>query len=609
MGSTYLTTRNYVSGNIRAKVSFVNNISPNVTSSLGQAIVRFNVALTNSYNGESLYYGTSGNANVQSGTFSVTSNVGIIDLVMDDTDTVKALNLGVYRDSNLNLLLGTSNSIVQVIPNKESLVSILTPTKNNIVEGEGLPFKFITNFGTSGSKLFYYEIQTTANIQNPLTGTANSLSNLLIIPETNIPAGTTHPIEVTIKDTSANGAILYSSTAFSVTNYTGQPGLSFVTPVVTNMTANTSSSTGSVSFTLTTVGGSTLGSLYTAPNVFSGYSITFTPSNRTANISSNSNTFIYGHNGSGIFTMQVRRAADTPVLFETTPITSIQAIGTGGSNVFATGQFVTHIFTSPGTFSAPRTLSNVQILLVAGGGGGGSNIGSISTTHGAYGSGGGGGGGGTVNYTGTVNSGSYPISVGSGGSGAPSGSTSNGTPGGNTTGFGLTALGGGRGGTTGNNSKLSQPGGSGGGGSATPVQIPGANDLTSNDAGAGIQTTSPAIPADSRTFGGGNSGARTPAGNLEGGAGGSSPAANGSFLAPPAFGYPSPLGSSYRYFGGGGAAGSWINVDAVAGEAFTGKGGGGRGQATPPFGRPHPLGAGAAGGSGIVIVRYNALEN
>lgn len=609
VGSTLLTTRNYVSGTISPKVSIANNISPNVINALGQSIVKFNVDLTNSYDGESLYYNTSGNANIQSGTFSVTSNVGIIDLVMDDTDAIKVLNLSVYRDSNLNLLLGTSNSSVQITPRNESLIGIIAPSKNNIVEGEGLPFRFVTSFGTRGSKVFYYEVQTSANIQNSLTGTANSLSNLLIVPETNVPVGTTYPITVTIKDTNSGGPVLYTSDTFSVTNYSGQSGLSFVTPVVTGLTANTSTSTGSISFTLTTVGGSTLETLYTAPNVFPGYSITFTPSDRTANVSSNSNTFIYSHSGVGEFTLQVRRAANTPVLLETTPITASEIIGTGGGNIFASGQFVTHVFTSSGTFGAPRTLSNVQIFLAAGGGGGASNIPSITTPQGYYGSGGGGGGGGTVNYTGTVSSGSYPVSIGAGGTGAPSGSTSNGTNGGNTTGFGLTALGGGRGGTTGNNNKLSQPGGSGGGGSATPVQVPGINDWESNPGGLGIQTTSPAISADSRTFGGGNSAGVQRAGDVAAPPGGNSPAPNGSFLVPSVFGSPSTLGSQYRYFGGGGNGGAFYREVGDAGAAFSGRGGGGRGQSAPVFGGTYSLGAGAAGGSGIVIVRYNVLEN
>jgi len=135
-----------------------------------------------------------------------------------------------------------------------------------------------------------------------------------------------------------------------------------------------------------------------------------------------------------------------------------------------------HIFTGAGPANFDVTTAggeNIEVLLIGGGGGGQS---------GGDSAGGGGGAGGLV-YRHSVpisNGTQYPISIGSGGSGASNG--------GNTTGFSLTALGGGQGcGRSGS----STPGGNGGGGSAysgvpnkaegsgtQPGQNPGVPNLT-----------------------------------------------------------------------------------------------------------------------------------
>ena len=109
-------------------------------------------------------------------------------------------------------------------------------------------------------------------------------------------------------------------------------------------------------------------------------------------------------------------------------------------------------FSSPGSWTAPTGVTNVEVLVVAGGGGTGWDVG-------------GGGGGGGVLYAQSfpVTPGTpYPVSVGSGGASAGS-SAVKGSNGGNSTFGGLTAVGGGGGGAYPGNG-VGNPGGSGGGG-------------------------------------------------------------------------------------------------------------------------------------------------
>ena len=130
-----------------------------------------------------------------------------------------------------------------------------------------------------------------------------------------------------------------------------------------------------------------------------------------------------------------------------------------------------HIFTSPGPFNVTSAGGETIEVLLIGGGGGGQNGGDSA--------GGGGGAGGLVyRHSVPISDGTpYPISVGGGGPGTNNGS--------NTTGFSLTALGGGAGCGRGNNH--AQPGGNGGAGAAY-------SDGTSNK-GTGTQPSqNPGVP-------------------------------------------------------------------------------------------------------------------
>jgi len=281
---------------------------------------------------------------------------------------------------------------------------------------------------------------------------------------------------------------------------------------------------------------------------------------------------------------------------------------TGGTETTC-GDFKIHTFTSPGTFTVTNLSSTsaentVGYLVVAGGGGSGR----------CRGAGGGGGGyreGRNVpidNFTAsplvadaptnavTVTAQSYPITVGGGGTGGVPGSNDGGV-GSNSIFSTIIATGGGGGaggfGTGGN-------GGSGGGGSDTgsggsgntppvsPAQGQNGGDSTSGGGGAGSGggggATAVGSNGTSSCGGDGGAGATssinlTPTGRSGGGGGG---------LDSPG---PGSAGSAQD----GGGVGIKGPGSGTAGTTNTGGGAGGSGLGSP---------VGAAGGSGIVIIRY-----
>ena len=145
------------------------------------------------------------------------------------------------------------------------------------------------------------------------------------------------------------------------------------------------------------------------------------------------------------------------------------------------GLYTVHAFTTPGAGSLVVTASgNIDALLVAGGGGGG-KVQNAGTAGGA--------GGLIYDPTFAVTSQTYAITVGSGGPGfaeTPPGSTQQGpgTSGGNSTGFSMTAFGGGGGGGGTGPGVAGVAGGSGGGG-GYGVGPGGASTQTNNGGGTG----------------------------------------------------------------------------------------------------------------------------
>ena len=302
-------------------------------------------------------------------------------------------------------------------------------------------------------------------------------------------------------------------------------------------------------------------------------------------------------------------------------------VATGGT-IATCGNFKTHTFTSPGTFTVcsignPAGGPNaVDYLVVAGGGGGGG-----SPSPGGNGGGGGGAGGFRLsnvhslpapltsplaNPTGiTVTAQAYPITIGGGGTAGPSGTAPSANAGrGNNSVFStITSTGGGGGAANPISSTApTQPGGSGGG--SSQQQSPGSGNTPPVSPPQGNSST-PAASPNAGGSGGGGAGGSNPSAKSPASAEGT-PGGCGSFVSPalaPSVGSSGPVPGTKYFSGGGGGGGS--SAKGGDGRAGGGSGGGaprssgngtsntGSGGGAGGFG-----GAGGTGGSGIVIIRY-----
>lgn len=261
------------------------------------------------------------------------------------------------------------------------------------------------------------------------------------------------------------------------------------------------------------------------------------------------------------------------------------ATATGGT-ITTDGDYKVHVFTSSGTFQVTAGMESFQFLVVAGGGGGG-----YSTTN----SGGGGGAGGLIAGSLVRGVGSYTVTVGSGGAGgsvvdaaAPSGANSV---------FDSVVATGGGGGANGGHA-----GGNGGSGGGAGQQSSGGGG-TGGTGIAGQGNNGGSLSGGNGGSGGGGAGAVGANGNVQpnGGIGIQSDIVlNGTQV------YYAGGGGGGTYLGtagtgglGGGGAGAQTDGNGTAGTVNTGGGGGGAAYGTG--GGPYN---GAAGGSGIVVVRY-----
>ena len=310
-------------------------------------------------------------------------------------------------------------------------------------------------------------------------------------------------------------------------------------------------------------------------------------------------------------------------------------ISATGGTVTESGDYKIHTFTGDGCFVVsqvgnPAGSTSVDYLVIAGGGGGAGDRG------------GGGGGGGFRESSGAasgcystsplgacvaalpVSATTYPITVGGGGSagaGGP-GCAANGTQGSNSVFSTITSTGGGFGGTgcaAGTPSfRNAGPGGSGGGGGS------------GNDAGgtAGSGNTPPVSPpqgnnggaGEGPSTGGAGGGGATATGQDGGQGGGNDVGGNGGAGASSSI-----TGSSTDYAGGGGGGASAQGGQGGGAPAGTGNGFGAGNGTSSPAGDTYPVpashggfantggggggghpssGPGAAGGKGIVIIRY-----
>jgi hypothetical protein len=313
-------------------------------------------------------------------------------------------------------------------------------------------------------------------------------------------------------------------------------------------------------------------------------------------------------------------------------------LATGGT-ILTCGDFKTHVFTGPGTFTVtcagtPAGSNSVEYLTVAGGGGGGSG----DNAGGGRRSGGGGGAGGyRQNYPSPTTAGlpvtaqAYPITVGSGGAGSPTPSPSNRASSGNNSIFSTITSAGGGYGQNGYCQLSPTPAGSGGSGG-------GSSSGGAYGAISGAGNTPPVSPSQGNP---GNPDTTTGPGSGAGGGGGAGsasptrsgpacfvnagPGGAGSPIATIIFGPTSPSYGTTgpapgRYFAGGGGGGGGSCGPNAGGTG--GAGGGGSGATFPSpaaapngtvntgggggggVGQPSVSGSGGSGGSGIVVIRY-----
>ena len=261
------------------------------------------------------------------------------------------------------------------------------------------------------------------------------------------------------------------------------------------------------------------------------------------------------------------------------------------------------------TWTVPTGVTSISYLVVAGGGGG---AGGQASEHG----GGGGGAGGVLTGTLNVSPGTINLSVGGGGDGGVANTA--GASGTNSVlGGSITAIGGGRGGTY-FSPNAPYTGGSGGGAGASQVlaQLTGSNGT----AGQGNKGGDVTVAGTNARHGAGGGGASFGGANVTTSGGFTITAGTGGD------GLLSTITGNDRYFGGGGGGGgSSARGGSATGGASGGAGGGGAGStytgssSTAAISGTTNTGGGggggigigganatvgAAGGSGIVIIRY-----
>jgi hypothetical protein len=416
-----------------------------------------------------------------------------------------------------------------------------------------------------------------------------------------IPAGATITNNGTATGFGATGAVNWDTTK-KTTGFTAVNGVGYF--------CDTTSSAFTVTLPLSPSAGAIVS--------LSDYAGTFVNNNLTigrnsSNIRGSATDLVLNVNNQTVTLIYVDATEGWNVVQESNNVNNF-IVATGGT-ILTCGNYKTHVFTGPGTFTVTNTGSplgstTVDYLVVAGGGAG---------ARGCTGGGGGAGGYRTNFPSGCagipVTAQGYPITVGAGAARQTSIGV-RGDSGSNSVFSTITSTGGGGGG--GNPpTATGGPGGSGGGGagyygaSGGTGNTPPTSPSQGNNGGTGQGPTTP--PAYGAGGGGGASAVGANGTPTTGGAGGAGSPIATTFFGPtsPSYGTPGPAPGRYFAGGGGGGVdgsvgfssggvggggpGGGANQVATDGTTNTGGGGGGTGE-QPAFG--------GGGGSGIVVIRY-----
>lgn len=258
-----------------------------------------------------------------------------------------------------------------------------------------------------------------------------------------------------------------------------------------------------------------------------------------------------------------------------------------GGNQYQIGEYIYHVYTSPGNFNVQNTNTTIENFIISGGGGGASGSG---------GNGGGGAGGYILTSAQTLNPGTYPVVVGSGGASDTKGQSSS---------F---------------NSISAEGGGAGNGG-------PGACGGGAKGPNSTRGTGSIGFPGGGKAPGGSQSSGSSSAGGGGGGMGsqgitGGDPsngrAGGQGITIEPGWSVPTTYMPSTEVCGGGGGGGSRNGPQSPYNGGPGGSGGGGAGsrnrhpqtstansaQSRGSGGGGAGDGTGGSGSDGIVVIRY-----
>jgi len=294
---------------------------------------------------------------------------------------------------------------------------------------------------------------------------------------------------------------------------------------------------------------------------------------------------VYGQTGGDTITISIKNEDGTP---SSNSITKTVVDQPSGGTITTYGSYRVHTFTSSGTFNSGAKTA-IDVLLVGGGGAGAT--GNKNHASNADAGGGGGAGGMIVESNKSVAAATnFSIVVGAGGAKNTNQNTA-GTSGASSSGFGLTAIGGGAGGTVNAAGASGGSGGGGGGGGASPQGGAGTS-------GQGYRGGHNFGHTGNNRYGGSGGGGAGSQGedsttSLNRGTNGGS-ATNNAFR----------TGSNIAYSGGGAGGAPYGQNGGTPGSGGGSYGNDGVDERGGGGGGASVVGTGGSGGDGIVVIRY-----